>query len=270
MKNRVKWAVLLLVCMTMVISGCGADSGESQFTQINSEYLSNESEEVSNGDAKDRIEDMEKEEKQKEGAEGTKKPEKKSESDEKMTSKKHSPEPENTERDEKKASERVSATKKPKATEKPEKSKKPSASKQPSATKKPSEQKEYCTISIDCISILDNLDKLKETKTAFVPKDGVILQESKIERKAGDTVYHILERACKKYKIHFESAYTPMYKSYYVEGIHQLYEFDCGNTSGWLYYVNGEKLNYASSKCKVQNGDMIEWKYSCNIGKDIS
>ena len=30
-----------------------------------------------------------------------------------------------------------------------------------------------------------------------------------------------------------------MYNSYYVEGIGNLYEFDCGSESGWMYKVNG-------------------------------
>ena len=43
------------------------------------------------------------------------------------------------------------------------------------------------------------------------------------------------------------SRYTPLYKSYYVEGINQLYEFDCGKNSGWMYSVNGEYPNYGAS-----------------------
>lgn len=36
-----------------------------------------------------------------------------------------------------------------------------------------------------------------------------------------------------------ESNWTPAYNSAYIEGIGNLYEFDCGNLSGWMYSVNG-------------------------------
>ncbi len=38
-----------------------------------------------------------------------------------------------------------------------------------------------------------------------------------------------------------------MYNSYYVEGIGNLYEFDCGKESGWMYKVNGRFPNYGCS-----------------------
>jgi len=37
-----------------------------------------------------------------------------------------------------------------------------------------------CTISIECSSILDNMEDLKETKKEFVPSDGWILKETEV------------------------------------------------------------------------------------------
>ena len=37
---------------------------------------------------------------------------------------------------------------------------------------------------------------------------------------------------CKANKIHMESSFTPVYNSAYIEGIHNLYEFDVGKLSG--------------------------------------
>ena len=103
-----------------------------------------------------------------------------------------------------------------------------------------------------------------------MPSDGWILKKTKVEITSGDTVYDILNRVCRKYKIHMEAAYTPAYKTYYVEGIHQLYEFDCGDLSGWSYLVNGKSQNYGCSKYVVKDGDTIQWRYSCNAGKDVA
>ena len=92
-----------------------------------------------------------------------------------------------------------------------------------------------CTISIECSSILDN----------------------------------ILKQICGKKGIHMASRYTPLYKSYYVEGINQLYEFDCGKNSGWMYSVNGEYPNYGASSYNLKDGDKVEWRYTCNLGSDV-
>ena len=55
-----------------------------------------------------------------------------------------------------------------------------------------------------------------------------------------------------------------MYNSYYVEGIGNLYEFDCGSESGWMYKVNGWFPNYGCSSYTLSDGDVIVWCYTCN------
>jgi len=131
------------------------------------------------------------------------------------------------------------------------------------------QKKEQCTISIECSVILSNIGQLNSSKKAFVPSDGIVLKPTQVTLKEGDTVYDILYRICRKNKIHMEASYTPAYKTYYVEGIHQLYESDCGDLSGWVFQVNGVSPNYGCSKYKVKNGDAITWHYSCDAGKDI-
>ena len=137
----------------------------------------------------------------------------------------------------------------------------------PAATKTPAEK--TCTIAIDCKTILANKKKLNSAKESFVPTDGIILKKTTVTIKAKDTVYDILYRICKSNNIHLESDYTPAYKTYYVKGIHQLYEMDCGDLSGWSYKVNGVTPNYGASKYTVKDGDNIEWRFSCNAGKDV-
>lgn len=66
-----------------------------------------------------------------------------------------------------------------------------------------------------------------------------------------------------------EASYTPLYDAYYIEGINQLYEFDCGSLSGWTYKVNGIAPNYGCSKYEISDGDDIVWSYTCNLGVDV-
>ena len=113
-----------------------------------------------------------------------------------------------------------------------------------------------CTISIRCNAILKNMDKLKEGKNRYVPSNGVILATSSVEFRDGETAYDVTKRACSATGIQIEA-------SYYVEGINHLYEFDCGEMSGWLYKVNGWAPNYGCSEYKLKNGDSIVWDYTC-------
>ena len=126
-----------------------------------------------------------------------------------------------------------------------------------------------CTISISCATILNNMSDLKSGKEEFVPSDGWILAASEVEFTEGESVHDILQRVCKDAGIQMESSFTPAYNTAYVEGINNLYEFDCGQLSGWMYNVNGWFPNYGCSKYTVQDGDVINWVYTCNLGKDV-
>lgn len=127
-----------------------------------------------------------------------------------------------------------------------------------------------CTISIRCDTILDNMGDLREGKNKYVPSNGVILSTSKVEFTQGETVFDILKRTCSAAGIQLEYSYTPMYSSYYIEGINHLYEFDCGNQSGWMYKVNGWFPNYGCSVYEIEDGDTIVWTYTCKgLGKDV-
>ena len=127
-----------------------------------------------------------------------------------------------------------------------------------------------CTIAIRCNTILDHMEDLAEGKNKYVPANGTILAASTLEFSEGETVFDVLKRACSLAGIQLEYSWTPMYNSYYVEGIGNLYEFDCGNQSGWMYQVNGWYPNYGCSEYKVQNGDSIVWNYTCEgYGTDL-
>lgn len=139
-----------------------------------------------------------------------------------------------------------------------------------SQSKTEKEAKNKCTIMIECTTILQNYSRLKESKKEFVPKDGIILKKIETEFTDGESVFDVLVRVCKQKGIQTESTYTPGYGSYYVRGIHQIYEKDCGTKSGWMYNVNGRYPNYGCSSYILKNGDNICWRYTCDGGDDIN
>ncbi len=126
-----------------------------------------------------------------------------------------------------------------------------------------------CTLSIKCSTILDNMEDLDPNKKGLVPSDGVILSRRTVTFYEGESVFDILLRETKNNKIHMEYSWTPMYGSTYIEGINNLYEFDCGDLSGWMYCVNSWYPNYGCSRYQVQAGDVIEWNYTCDLGRDL-
>lgn len=126
-----------------------------------------------------------------------------------------------------------------------------------------------CTISISCNTILDHMDWLDPEKVELVPEDGVILAPVTVTFYEGESVFNVLQRTCRQNGIHMEFENTPMYNSAYIEGIHNLYEFDCGELSGWMYSVNGWFPNYGCSRYALQAGDVIRWVYTCDLGYDV-
>lgn len=126
-----------------------------------------------------------------------------------------------------------------------------------------------CTLSIDCLTILDNLEQFDPDKLSILPEDGIIFSARKVSFYEGESVFDVLLRETKKNRIHMEYSMTPIYNSNYIEGIHNLYEFDCGELSGWMYSVNGWFPNYGCSRYQLKNGDVVKWRYTCDLGKDV-
>ena len=127
-----------------------------------------------------------------------------------------------------------------------------------------------CTITIRCDTIFDNAASLEEAKFPYVPENGEILPVVTVEFTPGETVFDVLNRVCEAADLQIEYSWTPLYDSYYIEGINHLYEFDCGFESGWMYKVNGWFPNYGCSAYELQGGEEIVWEYTCvGLGADL-
>lgn len=126
-----------------------------------------------------------------------------------------------------------------------------------------------CTLSVRCDTILNNIDWLDSEKAELVPEDGVIFPVTEVTFYEGESVFNVLQREMKKAKIHMEFVNTPIHNSVYIEGINNLYEFDCGELSGWIYKVNEWFPNYGCSRYQLKDGDVIEWVYTCDLGVGV-
>lgn len=131
-------------------------------------------------------------------------------------------------------------------------------------------KKKYVTIEIRCDTILDNMDALADGKEKYVASDGSILAKTKVQITTGDTVFDVLKAVCKKYDIALEYESSATYSGTFVDSINHLASGDCGDTSGWIYKVNGYTPNYACDKYKLKNNDSILWGYTCkDYGADV-
>lgn len=127
-------------------------------------------------------------------------------------------------------------------------------------------KKDTVTIAISCDTAINNGVNKQEGFT-HLPSDGKILQTKTVEIKQGDTVFDILQRTVRENKIHME--YTGSTSTIYIEGIDNLYEFDGGQNSGWMYSVNGWYPNYGCGVYNLKPNDVIKWNYTCDLGNDL-
>ena len=126
-----------------------------------------------------------------------------------------------------------------------------------------------CTLEIRCDTLLKNLDKLSPGKADLVPEDGILLEKTTVSFESGESVFDVLRRCLREQNVHFEYVDAKAYGSTYIEGIGNLYEFDCGEQSGWLYFVNGISPGLGCSGYTVANGDEIVFAYTCDMGADL-
>ncbi|MDY0235339.1 MAG: DUF4430 domain-containing protein [Gudongella sp.] len=146
---------------------------------------------------------------------------------------------------------------------------------EPTTTETPatSGQKEpsplFVTLSVSVKTLLDKKDVMNPEKWELVPKDGWIFPAQKVEFYEGESVFNVLLREMKKNKIHMEYVMTPIYNSNYIEGIGNLYEFDCGELSGWMYAVNDLAPSLGTSTYVLEDGDTVRLLYTCDLGRDL-
>lgn len=120
-----------------------------------------------------------------------------------------------------------------------------------------------CTLEIRCDVLSKDLSQLIDpAKAAYVPGDGAILHKMEVVFEEGENVYHLLLRICREQGIPVSSSYTEEYKAMYVRGINNIFEFEGGEFSGWLYSVNGVYPKIGSSLYLINKGDTVLWEYT--------
>lgn len=100
-----------------------------------------------------------------------------------------------------------------------------------------------------------------------IPADGVILPDTTFPVAQGDTVYTILIEAARAHGIPMENSGAAGMA--YIAGIAYLYEYDFGDLSGWMYYVDGDSPSVGCDQYVLHGGETIQWLYTTALGNDL-
>ncbi|WP_042267831.1 DUF4430 domain-containing protein [Paenibacillus graminis] len=167
---------------------------------------------------------------------------------------------------------------KPAAGAKPAASTKPAATAKPAAGTKPATAKPAATAKAPAASQPAAAASAAPAKPAGAvntvtlsivgdKEHGTIFAAAAVDVKDGESALELLKRVTRSNKIQME--YQGAKSFAYVEGIDNLYEFDQGPESGWIYKVNGEVPGKGAGSYTLQPGDTVEWLYTLDMGKDV-
>lgn len=118
------------------------------------------------------------------------------------------------------------------------------------------------TYSIRC-------DQLPNNHThAHLPEDGILLPPTVLALGEGETILDLLYEVTKTQKLQLEVNGLQDEQAY-IRSIANLYEFDYGDLSGWMYRVNGESPSIGCGQYVLSDGDVVEWIYSLSMGEDL-
>ncbi len=101
-----------------------------------------------------------------------------------------------------------------------------------------------------------------ETTIEIRGVDDVILSQTTVHVQANGTAFDQLNLALTKEQIPMNYSGNAMFANIYVQSINGLAERAYGETSGWMYSVNGEYPQVGCSSYSLRAGDVVIWHYS--------
>lgn len=95
----------------------------------------------------------------------------------------------------------------------------------------------------------------------------IFLEDLVVSLYPQDSVYDITLRAAKIAGLILSWKGTGSFA--YLHGVENVYEFQHGELSGWMYFVNGIEAGVGCGQYRPLDGDCILWEYSLERGKDL-
>lgn len=125
------------------------------------------------------------------------------------------------------------------------------------------------TVSADCTAALSNMELIAEDVNPrdVIPSDGVVIKQCEVALQEGSSAFDALTAAAREQHVRVD--YTGSVYGTYVRGIGYIQEFGFGELSGWLYKVNGEFPDISAAYFTLNEGDVVEFVYTCSLGSDV-
>ena len=107
---------------------------------------------------------------------------------------------------------------------------------------------------------------------------GTIVPQTKVPFKSGENIAQVTIRLLESKGMGYSCTgsvtgnfYLASIKNFEVNNTPyaSMGEFDAGTGSGWMITLNGWFIDKSTAAFTVSNGDVIQWKYTCQLGKDI-
>ncbi len=129
------------------------------------------------------------------------------------------------------------------------------------------------------VSVVDYGIRIKNEKVDIDTTLGVLISPTQVPYASGDTIATVTLRLLDALNINYSHQGTDL-SGFYLECIKEFYvsdgtfidilgEFDSGQGSGWMITWNNWFINMGASEFEVEDGDIIKWQYTCQLGKDI-
>lgn len=124
-------------------------------------------------------------------------------------------------------------------------------------------------VSADCLTVLDNMASIDPVVNPadVIPEDGIVIEKCEVMLPEGASAFDALTAAAREQRVRVD--YVGSGWGTYVRGIGYIYEFGFGELSGWMYRVNGEFPDVSASDFTLKEGDIVEFVYTCDLGRDV-
>ena len=128
------------------------------------------------------------------------------------------------------------------------------------------------------VSFEDNGKRVERESVSVTKALGTIISKIKVPFAQGDTVADVTLRLLDAKGFTYTHSgttksdfYLAAIGSFTVRGVdyESFGEFDAGTGSGWMITLNKEFIAQGASEFEVENGDVIRWQYTCQLGADI-
>lgn len=136
----------------------------------------------------------------------------------------------------------------------------------------------YVTVSFEDFGIRIQ-DEIDDGFVDFEKPLGTIISATKVPYYEGENIAQVTVRLLESKGMGYSSTGT-LTDGFYLSAIKNFNnskygkvksfgEFDAGPSSGWMLTLNGWFINMSTSAFEVEDGDIIRWRYTCQLGADI-